>query len=69
MRRQVVIAIPVTVPCALMGMGIGPIDRITPRILRIKPGTLIPNLMRTTNLVWNRSSSKPGSVQVMGRSH
>ena len=36
----IVIEIPVIVPSALMG--IGPIDRTTPRILRTKPGTLMP---------------------------
>ena len=36
----IVIEIPVTVPSALMG--IGPIDRTTPRIPRTKPGTLMP---------------------------
>ena len=36
----IVIEIPVTAPSALMG--ICPIDRTTPRILRTKPGILMP---------------------------
>ena len=49
----IVIEIPVTVSSALMR--IASIDRITPRILIKKLGTLMSNLMRTTSLVWNRS--------------
>ena len=49
----IVIKIPVTVPSTLME--IASIDRTTPGISITKPGTLMPNLMRTTNLIWNRS--------------